>query len=108
MTFQAKPRCAANAAGVSDLSLLSRIDGQGNNPPHQNLQARKQLRRRYLVTRLHALGPSPLSCFLAEIESGARFQDTLEAYARIDPQFVRALGGADFPPFLWEIEGGRR
>jgi hypothetical protein len=56
---------------------------------------------------LHRLGPSPLGHFLHEVEvaTGADVTPRLETYAKIDPEFVLALGGDKFPPpFLHAIE----
>jgi hypothetical protein len=58
-----------------------------------------RLRRQRLVEHLHRLGPSPLGHFLREVEGGAFISEHLEAYARIDPEFVHALGGDKFAPY---------
>ena len=60
------------------------------------------LRHERLITRVHALGPRPLAELLAEIaiatgEPGL-IADRVEAYARLDPELVRALGADRFPP----------
>ena len=66
------------------------------------------LRRQRLVEHLHRLGPAPLGYFLREVENGAIISDHLERYAKIDPAFVRALGGDRYaPPILYAIDGGR-
>jgi hypothetical protein len=49
----------------------------------------------------------PLFYALAEIEAGASVDVTLERYAEVDPGFVRAYGGAEFPPAFHAIDGGR-
>jgi hypothetical protein len=79
---------------------------QGRTQGKIRSEARARLRRQRLVEHLHRLGPSPLGHFLREVENGASIADHLEAYARIDPEFVRALGGADFLPFLHVIGYG--
>jgi hypothetical protein len=63
-------------------------------------------RRRHLVSRLHALGPRVLSCFLAEVENGASVEERLERYAVIDADDLIASGGDRFPPLLRVIKGG--
>jgi hypothetical protein len=63
-------------------------------------------RRRRLVEHLHRLGPAPLGYFLREIENGASISDHLERYGKIDPEFVRALGGDRFAPRLQAIDEG--
>jgi hypothetical protein len=41
------------------------------------------------------------------MRSSAALRQHLELYAEIDPEFVRALGGDNFPPpFLHVIHGG--
>jgi hypothetical protein len=71
-------------------------------------QAINRLRRQRLVEHLHRLGPSPVGHFLNEVERGASVAERLERYSRIDPEFVRALGGDKFATSLWAIDGGRR
>jgi hypothetical protein len=74
----------------------------------RGLAARAKLRRQRLVEHLHRLGPQPLGYFLREIEAGASIPEHLEKYSTIDPNFVRDLGGDQYPPLLWAIDGGRR
>ena len=69
--------------------------------------ARARLRRQRLVEHLHRLGPAPLGHFLREVENGASIPDHLERYAKIDPEFVRALGGDRYAPGLHVVDGGR-
>ena len=66
----------------------------------------RRLRRQRLVEHLHRLGPAPLGHFLREVENGASISDHLERYAKIDPEFVRALGGDRFAPAMHAIDGG--
>jgi hypothetical protein len=63
----------------------------------------RRLRRQRLVEHLHRLGPAPLGHFLREVENGASISDHLERYAKIDPAFVRALGGDRYAPVLWSV-----
>jgi hypothetical protein len=101
MSFQRGTRLAGQAAGLGKLSFPGGIDNPGNSLPEPPTQAQfAAIRRQRLVEHLHRLGPAPLFHFLDEIENGASIPDHLERYARIDPDFVRALGGADFVPFL--------
>jgi hypothetical protein len=91
---------------------LGKIDPSrlATNRPAAQAQssARQRLRRQRLVEWLHRLGPAPLGHFLDEIERGASITDHPERYSRIDPEFVRALGGDRFPPALHVIDGGGR
>jgi len=54
------------------------------------------------VVRVHSLGPRPLAELLAEIAAATgqpdMIADRLQAYARLDPEIVRAVGGDRFPP----------
>jgi hypothetical protein len=70
-------------------------------------ESMRRLRRQRLVEHLHRLGPAPLGHFLREVENGASISDHLERYAKIDPAFVRALGGDRYAPVLHAVEGGR-
>jgi hypothetical protein len=61
-----------------------------------------------LARRLHALGPRPLFDYLNKVERGYPLREHLEAYARLDPGVVAALGATQFGPPVFVIEGGRR
>ena len=54
------------------------------------------------VVRVHALGPRPLAELLSEIAAATGepglIADRLQAYAQLDPETVRAVGGDRFPP----------
>jgi hypothetical protein len=70
-------------------------------------ESMRRLRRQRLVEHLYRLGPAAIGHFLREVENGANIPDHLERYARIDPAFVRALGGDRYAPVLHAVEGGR-
>ncbi|MGB6711655.1 MAG: hypothetical protein WBE85_16245 [Methylocella sp.] len=107
---------AGGAAALENASLPSGIDDPSNAPEiappqaqiERNPRAVREARRRRLVEHLHRLGPSPLGHFLNEVERGASVAETLELYRRIDPEFVRALGGDKFAPIVRVIDGERR
>ena len=66
------------------------------------------LRYRRQIEQVHALGSRVLSELLAEIAVKhsivSTLHKTLERYASIDPQALRALGGDTFPrPPLYEV-----
>jgi hypothetical protein len=65
-----------------------------------------RLRFQRLVERLHALGPAPLGHFIRDLESGKPLQQTLEAYADLPADFIAALSGDRFTPYLLAIDGG--
>jgi hypothetical protein len=68
----------------------------------------EKLRLRYLAQRLRALGPRPLFHLLDEGECGYPLREHLDAYARLDPDVIAALGGIHFSPPVFVIEGGWR
>jgi hypothetical protein len=65
------------------------------------------LRLRRLASALHELGPRPLFEFLREIEGGADIRTSLETYAALPANFIRANGGDKFLPVAFRMEGGR-
>ena len=60
-----------------------------------------------LVARVHALGPRPLAEMIVEIATAtgqpALIADHVEAYAGLDPEIIRAVGGDRFPPNVLEM-----
>jgi hypothetical protein len=70
---------------------------------HAAAQAGSRARRQRLVEQLHRLGPAPLFHALAEIERGASVAATLETYAELDPDFIRAYHGDQFTPSTFLI-----
>ena len=60
-----------------------------------------------MIERVHALGPRPLGEMLAEIAIATGqpnlIADRLQAYAGLDPEIVRAVGGDRFPPSVLEV-----
>ena len=106
---RAAPDSPGNGAPLDAQCLAACCDSPNNvvTPRNQAAkQARQRLRRQRLVSHLHRLGPSPLGHFLNEVERGASVAASLECYAKIDPEFVRALGGDQFAPSLHCIDGG--
>jgi hypothetical protein len=59
----------------------------------EGLLCGNRVRLKYLARRLHALGERPLFHYLDEVERGYPLREHLEAYARLDPGVVAALGG---------------
>lgn len=66
-------------------------------------------RLRYLVGKIHKLGPRPLFELLRELASGADLSSVLERYARLEPltDFIVHLKGDQLPPPA-RLVGGRR
>jgi hypothetical protein len=65
-----------------------------------------KLSRQRLFERLHALGSKPLWQFLEEVECAAPLRATLEIYAALPADIIRAYGGDRFAPVLWPRDGG--
>ena len=63
-------------------------------------------RFRHLVARVHDLGPAPLVHLLIEIDRGANLVPTLERYAALPTDFIRAMGGDRYLTPLRAV-GGR-
>jgi hypothetical protein len=87
----------------------------GNGPPIENAWQQLNLprstsRRRlqYLATKIHALGPAPLLHLLNDLEAGKPVWPTVDRYAALPADFIKANAGDQFAPFLWPIDGGRR
>ena len=59
-----------------------------------------ELRVYAMADRLHQLGPLPISELFVELIDifGAPVWQRLEAYSRLDPQFIRAMGGDRLAP----------
>jgi hypothetical protein len=111
MTQTNETRAAVGSSGLGDTfasTANSPQDSPRPSPPQVQFAAIQRLRRQRLVESLHRLGPAPLGHFLNEIEAGAIIAEHLERYARIDPDFVRALNGDRFPAPLHVVDGGRR
>jgi hypothetical protein len=73
-----------------------------------NQQVQNRLRRQRSVECVHRLGPAPLFHLLTDLDSGKPVWPTVECYAALPADFIRANGGDRFAPSLWPIDGGRR
>ena len=66
-----------------------------------------ELKLERMVQRVHSLGPRPLGELLAEIATVTGqpdlIADRVEAYSRLDPAVLRAIGGDRFPPMPLEV-----
>jgi hypothetical protein len=63
--------------------------------------AASQARLRHLNGRVHALGVPVLYHLFSDLERGADLRPTLEDYASLNPDFIRAFGGDKFSePFV--------
>lgn len=66
-----------------------------------------ETRLRYLARRLHALGERPVFEYLREVVAGANALERLEAFSRLDPAIVAAIGADLIPTTLHVFHGGR-
>jgi hypothetical protein len=73
-------------------------------PTSATLASSTAIRLRYLASHLHKLGPRPTYELLAEIVQGAPALERLEAYGRLNPQTVHALGADALPPPIVRIK----
>ena len=59
------------------------------------------------ITRIHNLGVRPLAEMIVEIATAtgqlAAVADRIEAYAALDAEIIRFLGGDRFPPAMVEV-----
>ena len=95
---------AAGDGGASEC-LAGRLDAPDNSRNRCAMQCSAEIdgpRFERMVARVHALGVRPLAEMLAEIAIATGkldlIADHVEAYARLDPEIVRALGADSFPP----------
>ena len=101
-------RCMENPAAGDDGAprcLADRLDASDFNHNRRALQDSARIdspRLERMVERVHALGPRPLGELLAEIATATGepglIADRLQAYAGLDPEVIRALGGDRFAP----------
>ncbi|PNE11978.1 MAG: hypothetical protein CR217_05655 [Beijerinckiaceae bacterium] len=81
-----------------ELSFPSGIDNQANSRNRAAAQAQiSRVRRQRLVENLHRLGPAPLFHLLTDLGAGKPVWPTVERYAALPADFIRAYGGDRFP-----------
>ena len=82
---------------------LKRPQSPNSKMPHAWASARFER----MVERVHALGVRPLAEMLAEIAAATGrpdiVADRIEAYARLDVDFLRFLGGDKFLPNVFGV-----
>jgi len=90
--------------GLGAFEKAGRLFEGDNTQTTSNLQGLAGPRIERQIERLHAIGPRPTAELLIEIAhrtGQSRFiADRLQAYARLDAEIVRAVGGDIFPPRL--------
>ena len=104
----AQPPAAAldEATTGADVRFGGRNIGEGINQTSRVPRTVPDARLRQLARRVHALGERPLYELLRELFAGRDLIERFEAFVRLDPALVRALGGDHLDgPFV--IDGGR-
>ena len=96
----------ASDAGA-DFSKADRLFEIDNTETAMAAQAYAGPRFEHMVEHLHRLGPRSIAELLIEIARStgqpALIADRLQAYAGLDPEIVRAVGGDRFPPMPLEV-----
>jgi hypothetical protein len=87
------------ASGLGNVNRQAADDTRRYNPSRTRLQR--------LAQRLHALGPVPLFHFLDEVERGEELRSTLETYAELPADLIKAYHGDRFD-LLREYHGEKR
>ena len=87
--------------------LAGRLDASEFTQTVSTAQALAGVHFERLVERVHNLGPRPLAELLTEIatvtsEPGL-IADRLQAYAALDPEIVRFVGGGHFPKMPMQV-----
>ena len=55
------------------------------------------LRRQHQIEHVHRLGPRAVGELLHEVDAGADLDSALDAYERLTPDLLKAVGGDRFP-----------
>jgi hypothetical protein len=103
-----KPNPASAAARTGSGKHHKRLasDFSGFTLPAPHAQAQSRLRRQRSVERVHRLGPAPLFHLLTDLDAGKPVWPTVERYAALPADFIRANGGDKFAPIVRVIDGG--
>jgi hypothetical protein len=82
--------------------------GHGSLPTTAPLASSTDLRLRACAPRIHNLGEAPLYYLLRELATGAPLLPTVERYARLPADLIRAYAGDKLMPALTPIRSSRR
>jgi hypothetical protein len=105
MTYSTKtPVRAGVAAGVFDAFPGGNCNSKITRAS-TTFQAANRARRQLLVEQLHRLGPAPLAHFIRDIERGSNVDATLETYAELPVDFIKAYAGDRFAPPAFLLRG---
>ena len=102
-----KMRSARRGVADADLTKAGRLFEVDNTQIAPTTQPLAGSRFERLIERVHSLGPRPFAEMLDEIAAATGrpdiVADRVEAFARLDPETVRAVGGDQFPPSVLEV-----
>ena len=84
----AHPIIARHFFGIEPLHLVGQVAGKGA----------ADLRRQRRIEHVYRLGPRAVGELLDEVAQGENLDRALEAYQRLTPELLAALGGDRFPP----------
>jgi hypothetical protein len=98
----------AGTPGIEGHTKNSQLEITASREISQRKSGIDAARLRHLARHLHALGERPLYELMRELVAGADPVARLEAYCRIDPAILAALGGVTLPAMMTAIDGGRQ
>ena len=90
---------------VAPVNVMPSAQGDTSSTTH--LDATEALRLERMIEHIHSLGVRALAEMLDEIAhrtgQPAVVADRIEAFAKLDPDLLRFLGGDKFPPMPLEV-----
>ncbi len=101
MHLCARFSCVAEMNAVAPVNVMPSARGNATTTPLLD-EPTTGPRWERMIEQIHSLGPRPLAEMLDEIaiatgEPGL-VADRVAAFAALDPEFLRAIGGDKFPP----------
>ncbi len=112
MTPIENARCDAGAVsskfgGFRSQHTRTTEEMQYKTPADECIRRLAGPRFEHLCRQVHALGPRPMAELLAEIATATGepnlIADRVEAYSKLDPEIVRAVGGDRFAPMSLQV-----
>ncbi len=98
--------CVAEMNAAAPVNVMPAAQGDGHPGGHLD-EPTAGLRRERMIEHLHSLGVRALAELLDEIAAAtgqpAIVADRIEAFAKLDPEVLRFLGGDRFTPNLVEV-----
>ena len=98
---------ARRATAGAEVGLRGRLNTTSCIPSGPKAQPLAGPRYEHLCRQVHALGPRVFGELLIEVAVATGrpdiVADRLQAYAQLDPEFVRAVGGDRFPAIPLQV-----